>query len=160
MCDYSLMCIPNRLGKEGEDLVVHRFPTGSLGFASPLDLARFASPVEAKGQGFWTKLRTFFSPPKAADIPAICIPPGARLRLEAIPRRLQLDLELGPEEEVVFTQLTAAVNTYRDAVRFRNGYHARLQDLSEGVKAKVLDLSLAEEFEPVHEQRSGSMFRR
>jgi hypothetical protein len=38
MCDYSLMGIPNRLAEEGEDLVAHRFPTGSVGFASPRDL--------------------------------------------------------------------------------------------------------------------------
>ena len=38
MCDYSLMAVPNRLAKEGEELVSHRFPTGSVGFASPGDL--------------------------------------------------------------------------------------------------------------------------
>jgi hypothetical protein len=160
MCDYSLMCLPNRLGKEGEDLVVHRFPTGSLGFASPLDLYRVAKPEQAQGRGFWASLKAFFSPPRTADIPAVCIPPGARLTLAGIPKRLQMDLDVGAEEEVLFTQLTAAVNTYRDAVRFKNGYHARLQDLTEGVRAKVLDLSLAEEFEPVHEERSGPLFRR
>jgi hypothetical protein len=30
MCDYSLMAVPNRLAREGENLVVHRFPTSSL----------------------------------------------------------------------------------------------------------------------------------
>ena len=39
MCDYSLMNVPNRLAREQEDLVAHRFPTGSLGLASPKDLA-------------------------------------------------------------------------------------------------------------------------
>jgi hypothetical protein len=158
MCDYSLMCLPNRLGKEGEDLVVHRFPTGSLGFASPLDLIRVAKPEQARG--FWASLKTFFSPPRMVDVPAVCIPPGARLALSGVPKRLQMDLNVGSGEEVFFTQLTAAVNTYRDAIRFKNGYQVRLQDLAEGVKAKVLDLSLAEEFEPVHEERSGSLFRR
>ena len=37
MCDYSLMAVPNRLAEDGEDLVVYRFPTGSLGLASPSD---------------------------------------------------------------------------------------------------------------------------
>jgi hypothetical protein len=160
MCDYSLMCIPNRLGKEGEDLIVHRFPTGSLGFASPLDLYRVASPERAKARGFWATLKSFFSPPRTADIPAICIPPGARLALSGVPKRLQMDPSVAGDEEVLFTQLTAATNTYRDAVRFKNGYHARLQDLTEGVKAKVLDLSLAEEFEPVQEERFRPLFRR
>jgi hypothetical protein len=31
MCDYSLAGVPNRLAVEGEQLVVHRFPTGSVG---------------------------------------------------------------------------------------------------------------------------------
>jgi hypothetical protein len=158
MCDYSLMCIPNRLGREGEDLVVHRFPTGSLGFASPLDLTHVASPAQAQHGGFWATLRTFFSPPRHADVPAVCIPPGARLRLDGIPKRIQLDLDVKPSEEITFTQLTASVNTYRDAVRFRNGYQIRLQDLSEGVRAKVVDLSLAEELEPVHEERARTLF--
>ena len=158
MCDYSLMCLPNRLGKEGEELVVHRFPTGSLGFASPLDLYQIARPDQAKARGFWASLKFFFNPPPATNVPAVCIPPGARLTLSGIPKRLQLDLNIGAEEEVFFTQLTAAVNAYRDAVRFRNGYRARLQDLTEGVRAKVMDLSLAEEFEPV-EERSGTLFR-
>lgn len=158
MCDYSLMCLPNRLGREGEDLVVHRFPTGSLGFASPLDLSRMAKPEQARG--FWASVRTFFSPPRTADIPAVCIPPGARLTLSGVPKRLQMDLGVAAEEQVSFTQLSAAVNTYRDAIRFKNGYQVRLQDFAEGVRAKVLDLSMAEEFEPVHEERPGSIFRR
>jgi hypothetical protein len=160
MCDYSLMCIPNRLGREGEDLVVHRFPTGSLGFASPLDLYRVVAPGQAKDGGFWVTLKSFFSPPRTADIPAICIPPGARLALAGIPKRLQMDLGIGGEEEVSFTQLTAATNTYRDAVQFKNGYHVRLQDLTEGVRAKVLDLSLAEELEPLQEEHFRPLFRR
>lgn len=154
------MCIPNRLAKQGEDLAVHRFPTGSLGFASPLDLYRVANAEQAHAGGFWASLRSFFSPPRTADIPAVCVPPGARLTLSGLPKRLQMDLGVNADEEVTFTQLTAATNTYRDAVRFRNGYHARLQDLSEGVRAKVLDLSLAEEFEPVQEERLGPLFRR
>ena len=31
MCDYSLVSLPNRLAKEGNHLVVHQFPTGTLG---------------------------------------------------------------------------------------------------------------------------------
>ena len=38
MCDYSLMGVPNRLAREAEKLTVHRFPTGTLGLASPTDL--------------------------------------------------------------------------------------------------------------------------
>jgi hypothetical protein len=34
MCDYSLAGVPNRLAVEGEELQVHRFPTGALGLTS------------------------------------------------------------------------------------------------------------------------------
>jgi hypothetical protein len=50
-------------------------------------------------------------------------------------------------EDVTFTQISAVVNTYRDAVRFTNGRELRLQELKEGVRVKVLDLSLAEELD-------------
>jgi hypothetical protein len=35
MCDYSLAHYPNRLAVEGEQLVVHRFSSGTVGLASP-----------------------------------------------------------------------------------------------------------------------------
>ena len=35
MCDYSLAGISNRLAVESEELVIHRFHTGSIGLASP-----------------------------------------------------------------------------------------------------------------------------
>src|SRR5581483_1674311 len=125
MCDYSLMAVPNRLAQEGEELVAHRFPTGSLGLASPGDLKRIAD----------------------APAPAGRIPPGARLRLQDIPARLQHEIGVGPVEDVTFTQISAAVNSYRDAVRFTNGREVRLQELREGQRVKVLDLSLAEDLE-------------
>jgi hypothetical protein len=35
MCDCALLGVPNRMAVEGEQLVVHRFRTGSLGLAAP-----------------------------------------------------------------------------------------------------------------------------
>jgi len=135
MCDYSLMAVPNRLAQEGEELVTHRFPTGSLGLASYDDLTRATCVVRGK-KSFWSALKDFFDPPQSTDLCAVCIPPGARLRLESA---------TGPAEEVTFTQISAAVNSYRDAIRFSNGRLMRLQELREGMRVKVLDLSLAEE---------------
>jgi hypothetical protein len=40
MCDYSLMAIPNRSAVSGEELVIHRFETGSVGLASAFNLRR------------------------------------------------------------------------------------------------------------------------
>jgi len=146
MCDYSLMAVPNRLAREGEELVAYRFPTGSLGLASPADVKQAICTPKAN-KSVWTNLKEFFNPPKPAPVPAVCIPPGARLRLRGIPLRLQNELAVGPVEDVTFTQISAAVNSYRDAVRFSNGRQLRLQELREGLAVKVLDLSMAEELD-------------
>jgi len=147
MCDYSLMAVPNRLARQGEDLVAHRFPTGSLGLAAPADILRVAHPAPEMRKTFWVKLKEFFQPPENDPVPAVCIPPGARLRLEDIPVRLQTECAVGPVEEVTFTQISAAAHTYRDAVRFPNGCQVRLQELREGQRVRVLDLSMAEELD-------------
>ncbi len=161
MCDYSLMAVPNRLAREGEELVAHRFPTGSLGLASPNDLRRLTDPPRPARRSFWAAVKEFFNPPRSAAVPAVCIPPGARLHLRDIPARLQNELNVGPEEDVTFTQLTASVNSYRDAVRFGNGKEVRLQELREGQRAKVLDLSCAEELdlERLREERAEIFLR-
>ena len=159
MCDYSLMAIPNRLAEEGEDLVAHRFPTGPVGFASATDLRITVAP-HARPQGFWLTLKNSFNRPKANPVPAVCVPPGARLMLQDIPTRLQHDLGIGPAEEVNFTQLTALEYTSLDAVRFQNGHDVLLQKLPEGQRVKVLDLSSAEALEPSPERIEGSFHRR
>jgi len=158
MCDYSLMAIPNRLAVEQEDLVAHRFPTGSMGLASPADLRRLAEPKE-QARTFWSSLKNFFSPPRTTPVAAVCIPPGARLKLSDIPARLQTELGVTAEEEVTFTQITAAVNSYRDSVRFSNGRVLRLQELREGQRVRVLDLSGAEISEPVVEEQPDFVYR-
>jgi len=58
-------------------------------------------------------------------------------------------------EEVTFVQLSATPNQFRDAVRFQNGRAVRLQELSEGMRARILKLSLAENSscEPVRKER-------
>ena len=117
MCDYSLAGISNRLAVEGEQLVVHRFSTDSLGLASPCP-----SPL-SKGT------------------PAVCIPPGARLRLRDIPQDLQLRFSLNATEEVIFVQQSAEAYRYRDAVRFQNGREILLQRLVCGQQVEVLSLA-------------------
>jgi hypothetical protein len=152
------MAIPNRLAVEQEDLVAHRFPTGSMGLASPADLRRLAEPKE-QPRTFWSSLKNFFSPPRSNPVAAVCIPPGARLKLSDIPARLQTELGVIAEEEVTFTQITAAVNSYRDSVRFSNGRVLRLQELREGQRVRVLDLSGAEMSEPVVEEQPEFVYR-
>ncbi len=149
MCDYSLMSMPNRLAVKGEELVAHRFRTGTIGFASPSDLQRRAVPPEALSNGLWSFFRLR---PKTESIRAVCIPPGARLSLRNIPERLQRWLAVGPVEEVTFVQLSDSAYTYRDAVRFTDKCEVRLQCLSEGQRALVLDLPTPEPYEPLTEQ--------
>jgi hypothetical protein len=142
MCDYSLLGISNRLAVEGEPLIVHRFPTRSIGLASTVDL-RIPSekPSDQPPQRWWSALKSWFSPSIEKPVAAVCVPPGARLLLRDIPQRLQQDLSVGPEEEVTFVQLSASEYHYRDAVRFKNGRELLLQRLEEGQRADMLCLS-------------------
>jgi hypothetical protein len=39
MCDYSIAALRTRLAVEGEELVVYRFPTGSIGLTSASEVA-------------------------------------------------------------------------------------------------------------------------
>ena len=150
MCDYSLCGIPNRLAAEGEELVVHKFSTGSMGLASPADLPvpqALREPVAKKT--FWQSLKSFFEPShRPAVAPAVCIPPGAHLILKDIPADLQKQCRVSDEEGVLFTQISADVNSYRDAVKFSNGYQIRLQDLREGMRVEVLSLAGVTEYTP------------
>jgi len=136
MCDYSLAEVRNRLAVEGEELTIYRFPTGTLGFASPVELQQ---RPEVRG---W---RSWFSP---RQVPcAVCIPPGAQLILKDIPARLQSGLGLGMEEDVVFIQTSMDAGRHRDAVRFNNQQQVLLQRLSEGQRALVVSMGGATTFE-------------
>lgn|SRR5262245_3623863 len=146
MCDYSLQGLPNRIANKGEELAIHRFSTGTLGFTSTVDLqANSSAQCVQKRSGFWAKIRDWFSMETGPPTPAICVPPGARLMLQEIPKGMQREFSVGLNEEVTFTQLTAQPYTYRDAVRFSNGREVLLQKLEVGQRAVVLCLSLVEE---------------
>ena len=138
MCDYSLMGIPNRLAREGEDLVVYEFRTGSRG----LTPCTSVKDTQMRYKSFGVK--RLFGNLEPEQV-AVCIPPGARLLLSDISEDVQNSFAVGASEEVTFTQLTAAADTYRDAVRFTNGREILLQRLNKGQRVRVLELSLAEE---------------
>ena len=120
MCDYSLAGLSNRLAVTGEQLAVRRFPSGCLGMGAP--------------RRRWIEV---LFPSFAV---AVCIPPGARLLLEDIPKRLQDQLDVSPTEEVIFVQRTADAFTHRDGVRFSNGREILLQQLECGQQVRVLRL--------------------
>jgi hypothetical protein len=158
MCDYSLMAIPNRLAVSGDELVVHRFEAGAVGLASAFDVRRRQDCRKAQSQGFWATLKDLFIPSNGPSIPAVCIPPGARLLVQDIPANLQRECGFLEEaEEAVFTQVTAAVNAFRDAIRFQNGVELLLQRLAEGQRVRVLDVSSAEDEETAPQARQRLM---
>ena len=143
MCDYSLCGLPNRLAVEGEELMVHKFGTGTVGLASPIDLARDRVTVSPR-KGFWQSIKSMFEDPAGSSrVTAVCVPPGAQLLLKNIPEGLQQRWNVSEEETVFFVQLSANVNSHRDAMRFFNGTEALLQVLTEGILVRVLSLGEA-----------------
>jgi hypothetical protein len=140
MCDYSLMEIPNRLAAEGEELVAHRFQSGSTGMVACSD---FEGWQNRRDKTTFRRLIYGFSP-QAEPAPVVCMPPGARLQLTDIPNSLQEKFHLSSCEEATFTQISAEAYRSRDALRFDNGATVMLHLLPEGQKVKVLRLSLPE----------------
>jgi hypothetical protein len=67
-----------------------------------------------------------------------------RLLVQDIPSKLQHEGDFQEVEEAVFIQVTAHVNTFRDAVRFHKGAEILLQRLDEGERIRVVELSTAE----------------
>jgi hypothetical protein len=134
MCDYSLHGIENRLAREGEVLVVHRFYSGSKGLTSP----NYLKPAGVSG-GIIATLKRMFS--AYAQPCAVCIPDGARLVLHGIDLALRRAHDLASVEPVTFRQLSANDYAYRDAVEFKNGLKIRLQDLEIGQVFEVLSLA-------------------
>jgi hypothetical protein len=147
MCDYSLMGVPNRLATDGEELVVHRFLTGTIGLVSPVELG-----LKAQQQNFlpkrswWARLKEWFEMP-AGNVTAVCVPPGTRLVLRDIPHNLQNEFRVGIEEEVTFVQLNASEYSHRDAVRFRTGSEVLLQRLREGQRVQILSVGPGDDFD-------------
>jgi len=54
-------------------------------------------------------------------------------------------LDAAPGEVVVFTQVTAAWNQFRDALRTRSRREILLQSVGEGLQIQVVSLALADE---------------
>lgn len=145
MCDYSLMSFPNRLAREGEQLVVHRFGTGTLGLVQPP--RKIANPTAEKPRSWWRKAIEWLREPNQASPCVVCIPPGARLILRDISGQMQERLGVSGAEIVFFTQIGADQHAHRDAIRFANGREILLQHLNPGQRADVLSLALPEDVE-------------
>jgi hypothetical protein len=145
MCDYSLLGVPNRLATEGEDLIVHRFNTGSIGLTEPqVRGSDICSVQQASNRAFWTTIKEWFSSKQPKQAVAVCIPPGASLLVHNMPEDIRQSFTAQPTELVTFTQLSVE-NAHRDAIRLRNGAEILLQRLREGQRVRVVKLSIPEE---------------
>jgi hypothetical protein len=142
MCDYSLGGLPNRLAVDGEELIVHRFSTHSIGLASSADLQVMKiREARQRDQGLWQRINSLFAPASdCRSVLAVCVPPGARLVLKSIPMDLRCKWSVGADESVLFIQTSAEVNTYRDALHLRTGRQVLLQELGEGMRVTVVSL--------------------
>lgn len=155
MCDYSLMHFPNRLATDGEVLMTHKFQNGSIGLASPEQVQAARAAAVPSQRGIRSLPTSWLCATlKLPTVCAVCIPPGARLRLYGIPEDVQRAEGVSAREEVTFTELTAMQNQYRDAVRFLNGREVLLQQLGPGVGIQVLSVALVESPETLVASRS------
>ena len=140
MCDYSLCGLPTRLAVEGEELVVHKFETRSIGLASPAELNSHKFSI-CGSKGFWEMCRRMIesvvNPPSAT---AVCVPPGACLLFRDGPEDLQRKWKIADEESAMFVQTSAQAHQYRDAILFRQGGPVSLQKLREGMRVQILSL--------------------
>jgi len=140
MCDYSLGGLPNRLAAEGDELIVYRFPTSSIGLA-PATALQTTCGASMRDRSLWRRITAFLALPRfSPGIEAVCVPPGASLILKDIPNDLQQRWGVGEEETVSFTQTSAEFKTHRDAICFRNGRQVSLQHLRPGLPVRVVSL--------------------
>ena len=152
MCDYSIMHVDNRLAQQGETLATHRFGTGVVGLASADDLrnhsAWSATQSSSRIADAVMKMVSNNRPPVVC---AICIPPGAVLKLAGIPQAIQRKFGLGANATVTFDQLDMDANNFRDGVRFESGRTALLQEFTEGISVEVVSLENTREREVIEE---------
>lgn len=156
MCDYSLYTVQNRLAQQGEELVLHRFATGTLGFTSVPDLLEAERQIRVGPDTFWATVKQWFLGLGATSVPAVCVPPGARLLLTELSRKAQTSLRVRPSEIVVFTEISDRSYSYRDALLLPNGTRVLLQDLPEGLRVVVLSTSPEPAERPMHEELSAA----
>jgi hypothetical protein len=160
VCDYSLQGLPNRLAFEGEELITHRFATGSMGLASVCDLDAPVGPDQVvPKRTWWAACKAWLFPevPSSA-VPAVCVAPGTKLLMKEVPLRLRREFGLNALEEVTFTQITAQEFHFRDALQFAGGWQVLLQFIPAGVRFEVLrsaahQLESSIRFSPERESR-------
>lgn len=136
MCDYSLYLFPNRLSRDGEALIAHRFSSGCIGFISVADISERENRRTWLGTN-WLQLKPWFFPRRHDGPAAVCIPPGTRLRVPLLDLGLRERLGLEETEDAIFVQVSAEAFAYRDGLQFRKGKRILLQELPAGQRVLV-----------------------
>jgi len=118
MCEYSLNAFSNREAREGEQLILKEFPTGTKGFISPFE---------------------------KSNAPVVCLKPKTKVQFQEIPRNLQGWLGVGPESEATFAKLHFEHIDYHDGFIFPGGEEILIQDLDLGIFVRVLSIPTSKE---------------
>jgi hypothetical protein len=139
VCDYSLYAIRQRLASEGDELVTFRFETGSVGFAALSEVEQQTRRSRST-RGFFGRVMDWLRLGNTSCLTAVCMPPGARVELDATFVSRPESIGLQPRCEATFDEITAESFMYRDALRLPDGRVLLLQSLPEGLRAKVLSL--------------------
>lgn len=123
MCDFSLHTVKSRPAVKGEQLISHRFPSGTRGFA----------PLNNRGVG--------------EEVIAVCLLPGTELSFR-LP--VTCDLITTPDYDGTFPSMARFTqvekdcpNTHHDKLEFPDGRGVMLHFLDEGQVATVLQLPAA-----------------
>jgi len=143
MCDYSLYAFPNRLARDGEELVANRFSSGCIGFVSVSDASEQGRRRTWLGTD-WRHLKPLFLPRRHDGPAAVCVPPGTELKVVSLDPRLRQRLGLHETEDATFVQVSAHAFAYRDGLLFRNGRRILLQELPEGQHVFVVSSATPE----------------
>jgi hypothetical protein len=142
MCDYSLYAIPNRLAEDGERVVLHRFGTGTIGFASVLDVPPKLIESGTRWQSLCAGVKAMLLPRNCPGVPAVCMPPGTRLLMNNVPTEVQRLHRMQSGDTAMVTEITSQSYSHRDALVLPNGKCVLLQELPEGIEAVVLSTAL------------------
>jgi hypothetical protein len=144
MCDYSLLALPNRLARERDHLVVHRFSTGTLGLIA--DVPEPFRPHPPAARSWWWRVTQWLRESDEVVPCVVCTARGA-IEVAGHSRRCSRDIRIAATEDVTCTQIGAGQRSHRDAIRFANGREMLLQQLTPGQRVDVISLTLAEDLE-------------
>jgi hypothetical protein len=133
---------PNRLVADGEQLVVQKFPNGSVGFVSAIGVSRIElTQIAAPKGSLWQRLKRLLRDGPGGSLPLseVLVPSGTYLILRDIPSSIQQTYGLRDEEGAVL-EGSPAETPCPGMLRFNNGAQIRMQELR-GQLVEVLSLA-------------------